>query len=91
MDDVQLAPWVLLVPIYVVTARLRGSSWRRIVFTPTVMVLAALIEFGLPPMWHIDGVRRVVVIAGAASIAVCAVLILRRGWAPPMFGDGLPE
>ena len=87
MDDMQLAPWLLLVPIYVATARLRGSSWRRIVSTPTVMVLVALIEFGLPPMWHIDGVRRVVVITGAASVAACAVLLLRRGWAAPTFGD----
>ncbi len=81
MDDMPIAPWLLLVPTYVAMARIGGSTWLSIVLTPTVAVLVVLIEFGVPPMLSREGGWSEVTIVAVGALAVVGAHWL-RGRAP---------
>ena len=77
MADIQIAPWLALIPMYIAMARIGGSTWLSIILTPTVAFLVVFLEFGVPPMLSRESGTEITVVA-VGAVAVVGALWLRR-------------
>jgi hypothetical protein len=78
MHGFPILPWVGLVAVYLVSGRMRGSSWTSLAATAGAVLATVFLEFTLAFTLGLAGLLATILVAAGAMSAVAVGRRLRR-------------